>query len=115
MKTPKMAGAARIILPDGSERTRELDAARAELLFGDTYQQGVYQVEVGTNRLSFAVNLLDPAETDITPQEVIQMGEYASVSSNPTRQANLELWRWFALTALLILMFEWWYYHKRTA
>ena len=44
---------------------------------------------------------------------------FISDAGNPVqiirRQANLEIWRWFALTALLILLFEWWYYHRRTA
>ena len=115
MKVPEEVASARIKMPDGSTRTREVDAARREILFGDTHQQGVYEIEAGTNTTRFAVNLLDAAETDVHPREELRLGGYAKVTANTTRQANLELWRWFALTALLILLFEWWYYHKRTA
>lgn len=105
---------AEITLPDGSTRSREIDPAKRELLFGDTARQGVYQVKAGTNQMTFAVNLLDTAETDTAPKNEIQLGEYARVSASTARQANMEIWRWFALTALLVLMFEWWYYHRRT-
>jgi Ca-activated chloride channel family protein len=115
MAVPENVATAEITLPDGSTRTRALDGAKRELLFGDTIKQGVYRVRAGTNNVTFCVNLLDGAETDITPHSEIQLGQYAKVSSTTTRQANLEVWRWFALTALFILMFEWWYYHKRTA
>lgn len=106
---------AEITLPDGTKRTREIDNNRKELLFGETQKRGVYKVSAGTNEISFCVNLLDNLETDTTPRSEIQFGSYAKVSSTTTRQANLEVWRWFALTALLILLFEWWYYHRRTA
>lgn len=105
---------AEITLPDGTTRTREIDQARKELLFGETSRQGVYKVKAGTNQFTFAVNLLDTAETDNHPREEIQFGAYAKVAASTERQANLEIWRWFALTALLVLMFEWWYYHRRT-
>jgi Ca-activated chloride channel family protein len=114
MAVPENIAAAQITMPDGTTRTRALDGAKRELLFGDTIKQGVYRVKAGTNQVAFCVNLLDSAETDITPHGEIQLGKFAKVSSTTTRQANLEIWRWFALTALFILMFEWWYYHKRT-
>lgn len=114
MTVEENVSTADITLPDGTTRARALDAGKRELLFGDTIKQGVYRVKAGTNQVTFCVNLLDSAETDITPHSEIQLGKFAKVSSTTTRQANLEVWRWFALTALLILMFEWWYYHRRT-
>jgi Ca-activated chloride channel family protein len=112
---PDTVQSAEILLPDGTKRTREIDNNRKELLFGETQKQGVYKVTAGTNQITFCVNLLDNLETDTTPRKEIQFGSYAKVTSNTTRQANLEIWRWFALTALLVLLFEWWYYHRRTA
>jgi hypothetical protein len=32
-----------------------------------------------------------------------------------TQVGNRELWRWLAGLALAVLLFEWWFYHKRTA
>jgi len=112
---PEGTKSVEIMMPDGTKRLREIDPARKELLFGETQKQGIYTVDAGTNRVLFCVNLLDNLETDTTPRSEIQFGSYAKVTSTTTRQANLEVWRWFALTALLILLFEWWYYHRRTA
>jgi Ca-activated chloride channel family protein len=109
------ATSAEIVLPDGSTRTRSVDANRHELLFGETQKQGVYKVKEGTNQITFCVNLLDSLETDTTPRKEIQFGVLTKITSTTKRQANLEIWRWFALTALFILLFEWWYYHRRTA
>jgi len=111
---PENVASAEITLPDGSTRTREADARR-ELVFGETQKQGIYRIDAGTNQVVFCANLLDNLETDTTPQTTIQFGAYAKVTSTTERQANLEIWRWFALTAFFVLMFEWWYYHRRTA
>jgi hypothetical protein len=105
---------AEITLPDGTTRTRAVDPNRHELLFGETQRQGVYNVKAGTNRITFCVNLLDSLETDTIPRKEIQFGAYTKISSTTKRQANLEIWRWFALTAFFVLLFEWWFYHRRT-
>lgn len=112
---PEGVASAEITLPDGTTRTRAPDVARRELLFGETQKQGVYKVKAGTNEVTFCANLLDNLETDTTPRNTIQFGTFAKVTSSTTRQANLEVWRWFALTAFLVLLFEWWWYHRRTA
>lgn len=115
LRLPPEITTAEIKLPDGSTQSRALDANRHELLFADTMKQGVYQVKAGSNQVTFCVNLLDSGETDVTPRNEIRLGQYAKVTSSTTREANLEIWRWFALSAFFILLFEWWYYHRRTA
>jgi Ca-activated chloride channel homolog len=104
-----------ITRPDGTTQARAIDQTRRELVFGDTIKQGVYLVKAGTNQFRFAVNLLDAAESDTTPRPEVQFGEFARAAASATRQASLEFWRWIALAALLICLFEWWWYHKRTA
>jgi Ni,Fe-hydrogenase I cytochrome b subunit len=42
------------------------------------------------------------------------MGKFNTVASTEVHRANIEIWRWLAGLALAVLMFEWWYYHKRT-
>ena len=37
-----------------------------------------------------------------------------SVTAATRQRASRELWRWLALGGLAVLMFEGWYYHKRT-
>jgi len=106
---------ATIRLPDNSVRPVPSDATTRELVFGGTTRQGIYQLSAGTNRIDFAVNLLDAAETDTTPRREVAFGRYARVQTAAVTRADAELWRWLALAGLAILLFEWWYYHRRTA
>lgn len=104
-----------ITSPDGTTATRAIDTTRRELVLGDTTRQGVYKVQAGTNQFSFAVNLLDAEESDTAPRNEVKLGELARAAATTTRQASLEFWRWLALAGLLVCLFEWWFYHKRTA
>ena len=106
---------AELRLPDGETRKLELDPKASELMFGDTARRGVYQLTAGTNTTTFCVNLLDSAESDTRPRFELDFGRFGTVSATTTKRANLELWRWIAAAALAVLMFEWWYYHRRTA
>lgn len=105
----------RVRLPDAAERTLPVDPGAREVVFGDTARRGVYRFVAGTNETAFAVNLLDAAETDTTPREEVRFGRYARAEAATVRPANLEWWRWLAAAALAVLLFEWWFYHKRTA
>jgi len=107
---------AQITAPDGSVKNLPLTTTARELVFGDTTAQGIYQVRAGTNALSFCVNLMDAAESDIRPREELPLGKFGTgVAATKMQRANLELWRWIALAGLGVLLFEWWWYHKRTA
>jgi hypothetical protein len=103
-----------VVLPNGSQKHLPTDASARELVFGDTAKQGVYRVRIGANEMPFCVNLLDAAESDITPRPELQLGKYGQVSATQMRRANLEFWRWIAISGLAVLLFEWWYYHRRT-
>jgi Ca-activated chloride channel homolog len=106
---------AEVIKPDGSKREVIVEPNSRELVFGDTAQTGIYRLQAGTNNVTFCVNVLDAQESNITPREEISLGKYAKVSAATIKRANLELWRWIAAAGFLVLLFEWWYYHKRTA
>jgi hypothetical protein len=58
--------------------------------------------------------LLDSAESNIKPRDELQLGKYTKVTATTVQRANLELWRTIAGLALLVLLIEWWYYHRRT-
>jgi Ca-activated chloride channel family protein len=105
---------AQITLPDGTTRTLKLDPTANELVFGDTYKAGVYRLRLGTNDTVFCVNLLDAAESNIKPRDALQLGKYTKVSATTRQRANMELWRTIAGLGLLVLLVEWWYYHRRT-
>lgn len=105
---------ATVTLPDGSTQTVPLGTGAREFVFAGTASQGMYQVRIGTNRVEFAANLLDPAESDTRPSEAIDLGRRGVVAAAPGTRANVESWRWFAVLVLGLLLAEWWWFHRRT-
>jgi hypothetical protein len=105
---------AEVALPDGATKTLKLDPTANELVFGETYKQGIYRLRVGTNETTFAVDLLDAAESNIKPRDELHLGKYTKVAATTRQRANMELWRTIAGMGLLLLLAEWWYYHRRT-
>ncbi|HZR16746.1 MAG TPA: VWA domain-containing protein [Verrucomicrobiae bacterium] len=110
----KTETAATVTYPDGSKRNLNLDPAANELVFGDTFKQGVYRLSLGTNETTFCVDLLDAAESNIKPRDELQLGKYTSVAATTRQRTNAEVWRSIAGLGLLVLLIEWWYYHRRT-
>lgn len=102
-----------IMAPDNQSQTLGDDRqAKAAFPFGATDRVGVYQAKWEGGQRSFAVNLLDPEESNIEPRPSIQIGNEvltAGQQSAPPR----ELWKWFALVALLLLLLEWYIYNRR--
>lgn len=105
---------AQVTVPGGLAKSFNLDPEASEFVFGDTYKQGAYQVRIGTNDMTFCVDLLDSAESNIKPRDEMQLGKYTKVAATSMQRANMELWRTIAALALLMLLAEWWYYHRRT-
>ena len=101
--------------PDGTSETVIAQKDGHEIFYGATDRVGIYSVRAGTNRATFCINLLNLAESQIASRTNLVMGRYAGVSSVSTRSAPSEQWRWWVAGALALLLFEWWFYHKRTA
>ena len=101
--------------PDGKVHPVTVAPQASEFVWGDTGVQGVYRVQLGTNRLTFAANLLDAAESNIRPRESLDLGRFTQVKATTEKDANLEYWRWFALAGLAVMLGEWWWFHRRTA
>ena len=114
MRMAEKGSAVVVTLPDG-EIVETSTMGNGEFVFADTFQQGVYHAKYGTNEISFCVNLLDAAESAIESRDVLKLGKYGRVEATLQLDADKELWRWFAITCLLLLVFEWWFYHRRTA
>ena len=108
------AATAEVTMPDGTKRTLTPGAAR-EIVFGETGKQGIYRLRVGTNEVTFCVNVLDAAESNTKPREELDFGKFNTVSATALRRSNVDMWRWIAAAGLAVLMFEWWFYHRRTA
>lgn len=106
---------AQLTLPDGTAKPMVLDPKARELVFSETVKQGIYKLHAGTNDVTFCVNLMDGAESKTAPRESLPFGKFGEVKATTLQRANLELWRWIAAAGLMVLLFEWWFYHKRTA
>ncbi len=109
----------RITRPDDAQETFALEEAQA--LYTDTTSPGVYVVELlaGDSVIAgqaVAVNLFAPEESAIAPAEAITLGE-AAVRQGVGQEAEgqREMWPWVAGAALVILLIEWWVYHRGSA
>lgn len=106
---------AEVKLPNGKTDTLNIDPTANEIVFADTSKEGIYQLHAGTNNVTFTANLLDSAESDIRPRDELKFGELTRVVATTLKSTNMELWRTLAGVALVVLLFEWWFYHRRTA
>src|SRR5580765_3630489 len=95
-----------ITTPAGATRTIDLDANASELIYGDTFKQGVYRVRLSTNEMMFCSDLLDSAESNTKPRDKLQLGQYTTVAATTTQRTNMELWRTIASIGLIVLMIE---------
>jgi hypothetical protein len=87
--------------------------SRADFSYGDTQHVGVYRVAWdGEGQRSFAVNLLDAEESNIEPRPAIHIGAEQVVGDQERRQPR-ELWKWFVLLGLGLLLAEWYIYNRR--
>ena len=66
----------------------------------------------GRRARSFAVNLLDAEESNIEPRPIITIGSDRIEAGKEHGQPR-EMWKWFAVVALALLMLEWYVYNRR--
>lgn len=116
-RLPAGAGNVRVGLPDGDVERIEPAAERA-LSFSDTERAGLYTVlwdDAATgsemSRL-FAFNQFDELESDIRRGELVWGGDTVA-SSSGSGVLQTPLWPWAIGLCLLVLMLEWWVYHRR--
>jgi hypothetical protein len=117
-------GGAKVIRPDRAMRTIEVEgpdgkretvsrSLRVDFVHGPLPRVGVYHVSWdGQVQTAFAVNLLDSAESDLTPRPSIDIGDERIVAGE-TRSTPRDVWKWIALAALLLLLLEWYIYNRR--
>lgn len=113
------AGVERIVItkPDGS--VYRADVGDEQLIFSETQASGLYIIETETGLRTtqagaFAVNLFAESESTIAPQETVQVGFSDLTEETEEAVGQREFWPWLALLALLILVIEWWVYHRGT-
>ncbi len=94
--------------PSGARRPVPSDGS-----FSDTGLLGVYTLYSNQTVLGhFAVNLFDPSESNIQPQPSIRIGRSDVTASGAQEQGQLEIWPWLAAAAFVVLLLEWWVYHR---
>lgn len=104
-----------VTLPDGSQRPLAKYIKDSAAEFPETDQVGFYTVRSGEKTVTFAVNLLSPAESDITPRSLKTAAGGNVEESRSVARVNREIWQWLAVGALVILLLEWIVYHRRIA
>jgi len=110
---PGDASNVRVTRPDGQSWTAEPD--EGALVFAGADQLGLYQVALdGEAAGRFAVNLFNSAESTLSRQEAITIGRAEIAQAGEQELGQRELWPWLAAAALLILLIEWWIYHRGT-
>jgi Ca-activated chloride channel homolog len=72
-----------------------------------TYRQGETLVA------SVGVGLLTATETKLQGVETLQFPETKVSTATSTIQTDRPLWSWFAGLGLILLLGEWWYFHRR--
>ncbi|NQT15526.1 MAG: hypothetical protein HQ582_22400, partial [Planctomycetes bacterium] len=84
--------------------------------FSGTSRLGVYEVRSGGAAAQhFAVNLFDRLESDVLSSPTITIGRGTPVKAQATawETTRRELWKWLLLLGLIVLMVEWYIYHRR--
>lgn len=110
-RTPPGVERVSVTTPDGSRQSAGLVDRQAA--FTATDQVGVYVVQAGEQRWRAAVDMRNSAESDLTPQDELQLGaRRVEGMTRPPRVEN-HLWPYIVLAALLILLVEWHLYHRR--
>jgi Ca-activated chloride channel family protein len=110
----KLAGGeTNVVIQDPSGARLAAPAGQTGVIFADTRLLGVYTVFSNQAVLgNFAVNLFDPFESNIQPQPSVRIGRSDVTASAPQEQGQLEIWPWIAAAAFVLLLVEWWIYHR---
>ena len=84
-------------------------------IFTETDQVGVYTLFADDSQLErFTVNLLNPKESALPHSGTGPAAEMPTAIESGLQPMTQEVWRWFALMACLLLLLEWWFYHRNT-
>ena len=102
-------------LPDGL--VTAVSSGATPIIFADTSLVGLYTVSVNNRQVGrFAVNLLDSQESGISsPQLVVDGAESGPAGTPPAdhlQEVNREIWKYTACLGVMLLLIEWWVYHR---
>ena len=98
--------------PSGQKKTLDFSEGRT-VFFAQTDEIGFYRAKTGDEERLFAVNLLSPAESNIAPKGELVLRDQEVRGDTQVLKSNREVWAWFALAALAVLLLEWLIYCRR--
>jgi hypothetical protein len=112
-------GVDRLIVEDPSGARTALAVADPVVRFTRTVRIGLYQVTemagssvAGSQR--FAVDLFDPAESDLRPRANLSDRESARASAQMARAPSVtEVAPWMLALIVPLMLGEWWWFHRR--
>jgi len=82
-------------------------------VFTETDQIGVYTLFADDRQIErFTVNLLNTTESALSHSPTPTTTDLSIDVENGLQPMRQEIWRWFALSAFLLLLLEWWFYSK---
>ncbi len=102
-------------LPDGS--VTDVSSESTPIIFTNTSLVGVYTVFAHDRQVGrFAVNLLGSQESDIfSPQpgeEWVESDPAGIPPADHLQEVDREIWKYTACLGVLLLLIEWWVYHR---
>lgn len=109
------ATAVRVILPDDSINDLPMSG---QMIFTNTNMPGQYGVEVlqgddVVQTAAFAVNVFDAGESSIAPRATLTLGDTTVTQAVEEEIGQREFWSLLAAAALVVLLIEWYAYHRR--
>jgi len=110
------ASAATLIRPDGTSEDVRLSATSKSMVSGIN-SVGLYKLTnlpggTASDRV-YAVNLADPLESDNASRAELQIGDQKLDAAQSAISARREIWRTLAVVGIVLLLAEWFVYHRR--
>jgi von Willebrand factor type A domain/Aerotolerance regulator N-terminal len=103
----------RVEVTDPGGATEMLErSVQADFLYKNTECVGVYRARWEGGGRSFAVNLLDADESNVQPRNAVRLGSQ-DIPAGRERGWSADTWKWGVLAALILLLTEWAFYHRR--
>jgi len=125
-RLPAGTDSARLLPPEGADSVELAPAPDGSVAYGPLRRTGVYRVrwqgkpgpsdvdENGRASRIFAVNMLDPNESDVATAQELPLASRITTATSQGRARTLrEHWPWLLLAALAVMMLEWYVYNRK--
>ena len=84
------------------------------IIFDKTVLSGLYKFDISSTKAKyFGVNLLNSEESNILPKETLSIGDKKITALKEKIILQKEIWKYFVLIVIILLVIEWLIYHKR--